>query len=64
MLRFETAGESHAVIGRFSRNENQILRYADGMEVTVRRGATQYYLRVFQTDGGAAWSSPVRVIGA
>jgi len=55
--------EDDEVIARFSRNENQILRYADGMMATVRRGAAQYYVRVFQTDGGIAWASPVRVTG-
>lgn len=50
-------------IARFSRNANQIARYADGCDVTVPRGCTPYYLRVFQTDGGMAWSSPIRIVG-
>ncbi len=55
--------EGTTTIRRFSKNENLIPRCADGVEVTVRRGATFYWVRVVQIDGGMAWSSPIRVAG-
>jgi hypothetical protein len=56
--------EGGETVARFSRNANRLPRYSGAIDVTVRRGCTPYYLRVFQTDGGTAWSSPIRVTGA
>ena len=50
-------------IARFSKNENQITEIKDGYDVVVEYGKKAYYLRLYQTDGGIAWTSPIYVTG-
>lgn len=50
-------------IHRFYGAENQVFVFEDTYEEDVQRGLTPYYIRVSQTDGGTAWSSPVWVYG-
>ncbi|MDO8685042.1 MAG: DUF3604 domain-containing protein, partial [Clostridiales bacterium] len=55
--------QNNSMIARFSLNDNQILRFAGEHESVVQKGANAYYLKVSQTDGGTAWSSPIWVTG-
>jgi len=48
-------------IGRFSGAGNQVTQFHGEQFEPAAAGATAYYLRVVQTDGGAAWSSPIWV---
>ena len=50
-------------VARFSKNLNQIKYYKETYEDKAKEGTNTYYLRVYQTDGGIAWTSPVWVTG-
>jgi hypothetical protein len=43
--------------------QNQITHYQGTYTDTVQKGENLYYLKVMQTDGGTAWSSPIFVNG-
>ena len=43
--------------------ENQISRYEGAYKEIAQKGENLYYLKVMQTDGGTAWSSPIFVRG-
>ena len=47
----------------FSGRGNQVKEFKGEYSEKCAEGTIPYYLRVFQTDGGAAWSSPVWVNG-
>ena len=50
-----------ATVRRFVSIENQVCEFTAEHEETARPGATAYYFRVYQVDGGTAWSSPIWV---
>lgn len=41
---------------------NQITEFSDELDICAEEIPHAYYVRVFQTDGGRAWSSPVWVV--
>jgi len=47
----------------YSEYHNQIYTYENTYEDTARAGLAFYYVKIIQTDGGAAWSSPIFVEG-
>jgi hypothetical protein len=49
------------VIRTFRGGGNQVLEFEGTMKLEVEGEPHFYYLRVIQTDGGRAWSSPIRV---
>ena len=51
------------MVKRFSGDDNQLIEFQDRYPETCRSGLVSYYLRVYQTDGGTAWSSPIWVTG-
>ena len=47
------------LIHTFSGQRNQISEFSGEVTVEAAEGPHAYYVRVFQTDGGRAWSSPI-----
>jgi hypothetical protein len=76
-IKFEFAALSHGFIDRlevYKNNEtagrycaqtgiNQVTDYRSEHKEIVEEGLNLYYLKVMQTDGGTAWSSPIFVMG-
>jgi len=60
--RVELVRGGEAVQTVFS-GRNQVPEFRAEFEHTVAPGSRPYYVRVYQTDGGAAWSSPIWVTG-
>jgi hypothetical protein len=48
-------------LARFAGDANQILTFTGQHTTYATSGTTAYYVKVFQTDGGIAWSSPIWV---
>ena len=51
-------------IATFAGYPNQITSFAGEHRLRAEPGPSAYYLKVFQTDGGIAWSSPIWVISS
>ena len=51
-------------IRRFAGDTNRVDEFSAEHAEPARAGATAYYLRVVQTDGGTAWSSPIWVVAS
>jgi hypothetical protein len=51
------------MVNRYSGDGNQLIELQDKYSKPCRFGLLSYYLRVYQTDGGTAWSSPIWVTG-
>ena len=49
------------VLHTFRGRENQIHRFSGAYTERALGGTLAYYLRVYQTDGGVAWASPIWV---
>lgn len=47
------------LLARFTGDQNQILTFTSYHTVRAARGTAAYYVKVYQTDGGIAWSSPI-----
>ncbi len=56
----ELVAQGQPVAG-FVGDENQVLTFVGQYSVHAASGTTAYYLKVYQTDGGIAWSSPIWV---
>lgn len=52
----------NVLIETFQGKGNQIEEFSGELELRAAEVPHAYYVRVFQTDGGRAWSSPVRVV--
>ena len=51
-----------ALMATFRGTDNRIAEFSDELKLDVGEDPHAYYVRVFQTDGGRAWSSPVWVV--
>lgn len=53
------------LIGTFcaADQQNRVTEYAGSLEDAVRPGPHFYWLKALQIDGGAAWTSPIFVVG-
>ncbi|MBN1864059.1 MAG: DUF3604 domain-containing protein [Victivallales bacterium] len=49
------------LVGTFYGQGNQVSEFSGAMELQAATEPHAYYVRVFQTDGGRAWSSPIWV---
>jgi len=57
--------KNNDIVGRYCGDNqvNQVTKYQGVYKETVQKGENLYYLKVIQTDGGTAWSSPIFVNG-
>ena len=50
-------------IRRFQGSGNQVSEFSGEHTEGAKEGTVPYYIRIFQTDGGMAWASPIWVDG-
>jgi len=55
--------KNNEVAERYFDEQNQIRHFRGSFNDTVRVGTTFYYVKIYQTDGGLAWSSPIFIEG-